>query len=70
MQPPSDPEELALDYLERWLASSQQPPAAPPVESPKLDPSLRAIEHLVRKHQDLFRRHHKPSKGDHSPESE
>jgi hypothetical protein len=53
----SDPEELALDYLEQWLAASQSEAPRLPVESPRLDPTLRAIEHLVRQHQDLFRRH-------------
>lgn len=54
-----DPEELALDFLEQWLAGSGNAPArtSSVADTPKLDPALRAIEHIVTQHKELFRRH-------------
>lgn len=61
-QPPGD--DLALDFLEQWLASptlGATPTGAPSPDSegaPRTsDPSLRSIERLVAQHKDLFRRH-------------
>lgn len=56
-------DDLALDFLEQWLAAPSGESATEQrgwetlkeVTSPT-DPSLRAIERLVHRHQDLFRR--------------
>lgn len=49
-------DELALDFLEQWLAAASGD-GAPMQEVVHQDPSLRAIERLVTRHQELFRRH-------------